>query len=793
MRNESVVLHLALALLLLAGCSELRLRKLTPDDQASSLAKGRNDGSEGNEKRNSRRAKPRRSLNLQGAGEAQTTSRNDGWNPAAASESPFDPSEGYRWRHFELEALVALPADERPDLVAALEDPDPVVATNAAICLARLGDDRGRELLIDAVCDGQFRLPMRCAAAEGLAELREPATPAELKRLIDRYGDFSSPAYLPEVHAELLYGLAAHVDAGVDERFVAAVKSPAAGVRLAAIRSWTQPGRAPLAEEAADLRTDQDPRVRAAAIMAMARQHHPLALDAARAAVTDYRLEVRLAAIAALGEIGGPEAKRELEKLEREPEIIRAGAITAFAKIGDRDHVWAGAESPSWHVRRAVAAALVRWPDAGGVLLARRLLVDPSIEVEKEVLATLAAWPVEVSADVLFEAMAGNGYMARKEAAAQLARHWPAAREFTPDAPAERRAEVLARLRTRWADEHGGTATLAGSAEVKPSAAPPEAARVARAARILDDLQRGQPGGAETAAALRELAEFGPDLPTVLDRVVDERNVVLPDVVYREVLPKLGGAFDYLDRLRSDDVHQRRRAANSLATLAAREPLGGLALARLSEIGVGESDTPVLAALFQAVAHDGREPAVRLAYAGLGHRSAEVRRLAAEYLGAHPAPEHAKVLLPALQDKNYAVVLATIKALGHPGLLDDTQPLERLLIAHDPQTRLAVAESLVILGADSGPRALELLAHDRDINTRREAAQMMGRHADGRYTETLIALLDDTLGVRTAALASLPLVAGRDVADRPDDPPTGTLERVGRWKQWWRSQRTRVE
>jgi HEAT repeat protein len=790
-RNESALLHLALVLLLLPGCRELRLRKL-PDGQASSLAKPRNGSSEANEKGRSRRARPQRSLNLegtglQGTGEGRQTARNDGWNPGLAPEAPVERSAGHRWRHFELEALVALPAEERPDLIAALEDPDLVVATNAAICLARLGDGRGRELLIDAVRDGEFRLPMRCAAAEALAELPEPAIVAELRRLIDRYGDFDSPAYLPELHAELLYGLAAQVDAGTDERFVAAVKSQAAGVRLAAIRGWVEPGGAPLAEEAADLRTDQDYRVRAAAILAMARRHHALALDAARGAATDYRLETRLAAITALGEIGGPEAKQELEKLDREPEVIRAAAITAFAKLGDRDRVWAGAESPSWHVRRAAAAALVGWPDASGVLLARRLLVDPSIEVEKEVLATLAAWPVDVSADVLFAAMAGNGYLARKEAAAQLARHWPAAREFTPDAPAQRRAEVLGRLRTRWADEHGGTATLGGSAEVKPSAVPPEAERVERAGRMLERLQSGPPAGAAARAALRELAQFGPDLPAILDRLVDERNVVLPEIVYRDVLPKCGRAFEYLDRLRSGDVHQRRQAAKGLATLAAREPLDGLALARLSEIGVGESDTPVLAALFQAVAHDGREPAVRLAYAGLGHRSAEVRRLAAEYLATHPAPEHARVLLPGLKDENHAVVLATIKALGHPGVLADVEPLERLLIAHDPEVRLAVAESLVILGAESGPRALELLAHDSHIDTRREAAQMMGRHPDRRYTETLIGLLDDTLGVRTAALASLPLVAGRDAADRPEDPPTSTLERVERWKQWWRS------
>jgi HEAT repeat protein len=118
-------------------------------------------------------------------------------------------------------------------------------------------------------------------------------------------------------------------------------------------------------------------------------------------------------------------------------------------------------------------------------------------------------------------------------------------------------------------------------------------------------------------------------------------------------------------------------------------------------------------------------------------------------------------------------------------MLADTSSLEGLLTSHDPQIRLAVAEALVILGAQSGPQTLDLLAHDNDIDTRLQTAQLMGRHPDRRYIPPLIGLLDDTLGVRTAALASLPEVVGRDVADRPDDPPTSTLERVERWKKWW--------
>jgi HEAT repeat protein len=791
MRDECTPLGFALLCIVIAlcGCKELRLRKLSPDGQASSLTDSREDRTRANGK-SRERSSFRRSLDLEGAGGAGELSRNDGWNASPATQPPFDRAQGYRWRHFELEAVASLPPDQRPDFVDALEGSNPVVATNAAICLVRLGDGRGRDRLVETIGGREFRLPLRCAAAEALCELRDPSPLSTLRELIDRFGQYDSPPYLPELHAELLYGLAAHVDADTDDRFVAAVKSPAALVRLAAIRGWQRPGIADLPEQAADLRTDSDYQVRAAAITAMAVRRHPLALDAARGALTDLRLEVRLAAVAALGKIGGVEARQALVRLEREPEVIRAAVIAAFAELDERKRVWEGTESESWHVRKAVAAALAKWPDAGGVALARRLLTDPSLEVQKQVLDTLVVWPLEKAGPVLLEAMASSGYQSRKTAAKQLAQRWSPAHEFTADAPPERRADMVAHLRAQWTAEHGVSAF--DSALGNPPADSPDSSvapeRLERAAQLVRRLNAVKAGDDDVRTALGDLSDFGPDLPAVLERLLDEQNIVLPDDVYLKVLPKYGRAFEQLDRLTSSDVHERRRAANELATLATREPISGLALTRLCELGVSETDTPVLARLFQILARDGREPAVRLAYACLGHRLAEVRRVAAGYLDAHPAPQHVRVLLPALDDKNHAVVLAAIKALGHPDMLTDTSSLERLLRSTDPAIRLAVAEALVNLGAQSGPNALDLLARDNDIDTRRQAAQIMGRHPDDRYISTLIGLLDDTLGVRTAALASLPQVVGRDVADRPDDPPTSSLERVERWKKWRHSE-----
>ncbi|HXT58128.1 MAG TPA: HEAT repeat domain-containing protein, partial [Pirellulales bacterium] len=324
------------------------------------------------------------------AGPAAATVARDGWNPALAPQPPFPIVQGYRWRHPDLESILALDADQRPDLAAALGAANMITATNAAIGLSRWGDPRGREQLAKAVADVELRREMRCAAAEALGRLGGAAAGADLGELLDRLGrgPTGTPNYSPELHAELLYALGGRVDAAVDPYFVAALKSQEVAVRLAAVRAAGQPGEGKLPEAAADLRGDQEHRIRAAALEAMVARRHPLALQAVRAALNDYRLEVRLAAISAMGDLGGEEARQALKGLEHEPEVIRAAVVKAWAKLGSREEVWSAAHHASWRVRQSAAEALVRWPDAGGAALARQLIKDHSVEVQKQTIAT---------------------------------------------------------------------------------------------------------------------------------------------------------------------------------------------------------------------------------------------------------------------------------------------------------------------------------------------------------------------------------------------------------------------
>ena len=201
-----------------------------------------------------------------------------------------------------------------------------------------------------------------------------------------------------------------------------------------------------------------------------------------------------------------------------------------------------------------------------------------------------------------------------------------------------------------------------------------------------------------------------------------------------------------------------------------------------------EPDTLVWIDVFDLLAADAREPAIRLAYDALGHPSPEVRRRACEQLAAHPNVRHGPLLVVSLSDPNSGVVLAAVKALDRLDRLDDPRPLERLLASDDHELRVEVARSLAHFGTASGIAALERLAFDPDPKVRRAAAAAMGESPDPSFVPTLIHLLDDRLEIRRAALCSLPRVAGHD-APAAASPPTNPLSPdslAHRWKEWFR-------
>ncbi len=711
-----------------------------------------------------------------------------------------DPDER-RWRHQEIDRLLAHPAQGHPDLSSALAGTDAVAAVNAAIVMVHWGIGEPIQQLVAAVREKSLPMNARCAAAEALGAVH-PSSPApQLRELLQEFAGpvdkNGTPATAegqnPELTAVLIRALARHAQPGDEKWFTAALRSPAWYVRIEGLAAWAAIPDQELPLAAVDLRSDQDARVRAAAVRAIAAHHDPHAIEYLQQALNDQVLDVRSVAVEALGDLGSEEAHAILSKLKKSrSELTRAASVTALAAAGMRDEVEAAAKDTSQHVRLAVAQTLGQAAQEGrqvaaqSVATAHDLTRDASAEVQRQAVASLAAWPIEQAGPVLLLAMAEGGYTARKESARQLAERWPAAAGFPVDAVAERRGAALAELKKSWSQQYGEINDAVAAAKIETqSLITLSEERIREVQNLVAALKQANLPEAVRRAALTTLAAAGPQLVPVLEQRLDLCDP-LPRELYEDVLPGVSPVFAVLERLSSQDMLQRRAAATELVTQAAETALSPLALARLAELVEAEKDPVVWRGALMAVADDSHETAVRMAYIAVGHASVEVRRRACDYLAAHGDPRHAQVLVPVLDDPDATVVAAAVRALGYVGTLEDPQPLVRLLNAPDKQLRLEAAASLARLRAVQGVTALERLALDVDITVRVQAAQTMGAIADPAFLPTLMAMLGDRANVQRVAMLSLAQIAGVDVAVQEDGAVLTNDEKVHRWQLWYR-------
>jgi HEAT repeat protein len=587
-----------------------------------------------------------------------------------------------------------------------------------------------------------------------------------------------SPKKLPD-EVEALRELARHVDAADDPRFTEAAQSPSAAVRIEVLRAWAAGKHGRVPQIVVDMRSDDDPRVRAEALAMLAARRHPDATDYLCTALHDVNLSVRLAAIRGLGELDDETARAELtELLKDRAELIRAEAVGAIASHGSQLAVLAAARDPSWRVRLKVAVALAGYANADGAAAARRTLNDPSAEVERQVIRSVVSWPLETAVPVLLDALARDTVSVRKLAATQLATRWPGPSSggaFPCDAPPASRAKALAELRARYQREFGTRAT-GFSGDIAASS------RKGGSTADIDCKVEQFVNSSDFAA----LAAMGPDVVASLERLAIDRGLTLPERIYHDVLPRISPAFAALDHLPGGDLPQRRRAVDDFAAASRIHPAGRLATARLCSLMTTETDAVVWARALEAAENEGSEPAVRMARLALTQNSGEVRRRACEFLAALPDPAHESFLLPLLNDPEQTVVLAAIHALGAAGQISNIAALKNELASSAEEVQLAAAIALARLHDPAGGDAIRGLSYSRDIRIRGQLAQSLGDLGDERFISILVRLLDDSKAtVSHAALASLPRVVGRDVSQSADGTSVSMSEQMARWKKWY--------
>jgi len=695
-----------------------------------------------------------------------------------------------RWKDDAVDALVASTTLTSDQLAELIHNEDQVVATNAAIVLARRGDPRGLSTLTMAVRSENCPTKLRLAAAEAIGFVQHPSSADELRTLIDamsvvRDHTAAEIAYLPDLHAELLVSLSRHAEAGVEPRFIPKSDRLASEAKLAALAAWSKPGPHALPPEIAAWRMDSDARVRAAALPVIATRRSPLALEAAKASMNDGEIDVRLAAIDALGRINSDDARKLLAPLARHSgEVLRAAALDALARQGDREAIAQASHDDSWRVRAIVANTLARQPEWIDDATIRELLADRSTEVQRQTIMAMSTWPTAKAGPHLLESLDRSSYTVRKLALEQLAQRWTPAREYSVDLPQDQAADALTKLTGLWRQEFGAPASAAVAQTQQPATGTLSVDKqraVLEALTVLSDSGDAK----QRQRATDQLVSVGLPLVDWLESQARQRQLLIPPAVYDDVLPSFADEFRALAALTAIDVQSRRLAANRLVVRANEKPLRLLVVDRLSAIMEHDNDPLIWQSALRAVRSSSEESAARMAIAGLSHPSDDVRRLACEHLAAHPTPAEAATLVTLVSDTNPIVAKSAIRALAAQGDAVSLEWFRPALQSTDRQVRLEAAIALAQRKDDAGPAAIERLAVDADVDTRRLAAQAMGTLRERHYIPTLMQLLDQGEGVGQMAQASLTQIVGDATAREVTAETISSTDRVTAWRKWW--------
>ncbi len=253
-------------------------------------------------------------------------------------------------------------------------------------------------------------------------------------------------------------------------------------VRREALAWWSQAPRnaerTPLPDVALPLQRDPDPRVRAEFAEAVIRSGHSQAVPMVLSMLDDQDIQVRLAALSALGNLPHDHPQREracdalavrLNEQSGHGEKIRAAAAGALARLGQWDEVRVCLDDSSWRVRLAVAQQLSNNPhDALPVDIGERLVRDTHPAVQRQLIDAVAAWPVAEAVPLWLVALESDAYQTRVAAHGHLSKLWPAAAEFPYDArSAVERESALAALNARWEQESQKIIAAAEQAKVE--------------------------------------------------------------------------------------------------------------------------------------------------------------------------------------------------------------------------------------------------------------------------------------------------------------------------------------
>ncbi len=528
---------------------------------------------------------------------------------------------------------------------------------------------------------------------------------------------------------------------------------------------------------------------------------HPDAEAILTSQLRDADLLVQNKAIEHLGILGTEQALALLqEQTERPQETSRMAAVLGLIPWGAH-YLAPLKDDPASSVRRTVAAGLGRTESPEAALLLRSLINDRSSEVQLAVIETISDWSDDLAIPLLLEGIQEGVFKTRRKSTMQLIHRTGAGGSISIEAPkSERIAAVRELVRTEqfpaglW--DQLMKQGLQSSSEIDDS-------RIAEIQAYFHDLISQQRDSAAYLQAYEELSNISPEEISVLEKLILETSIEIPDEIYTRLLPGLAADYTALNLLTSTHISDRRKAAQQLLNSSQKVSLNPIIVKRLGKLMMHEQDRLVWRIVMSAIEKDNYEETAQVALLAINHNWPDIRILGCEYLGRHGLPQYATWLLPLLADKNDSVQLAAINAIGHchnplaiTGVFNSSPdkspgPSLRSLLTHSsPRIRFETVIALSRLDDVEGMQEMVRLSNDKLNSTRLDAVREMGNSGKTRFIEPLIqsAWTERNTSTLKEILSSLEKLVPASEKPANLTPELNYSEQANIWMNWWQTQ-----
>lgn len=557
-------------------------------------------------------------------------------------------------------------------------------------------------------------------------------------------------------------------------------------------------------ENMLQVRWDSDPTMRWKFGFWAALVHHPDAEAILTSQLRDADFKVQNKAIEYMGTLGTEPALELLKRQsKRQQESSRVSAAIGLTPWGAHD-LAPLINDKSSSVRLAVAKGLGQTDSPEAALLLRSLIKDRNSAVQLAVIASISQWPDELAIPLLLEGIQEGVYKTRRNSVLQLTDRIGSSGSISIEAPRAERIVAVRKLIETETLPSGLWDQL-----IKQGLQDPHTntnRRIAEIQSYFQDIIKHPRVSAEYHQAYQELLSISAQEVVILEKLVLETSIQIPNEIYTDLLPKLNPSYAALTQLSSDHLTDRRKAAQQLLVSSQHISLSPIIVKRLRKLMAQEQDRLVWRIVMSSIAKDNYEEAAQLALLAINHNWPDIRILGCEYFGTYGLPQYAIWLLPLLNDKNESVQLAAINAIGkchNPiainGIQNSSQeqglsPSLRSLLTHSNQRiRFQTVVALSQLGDVQGMQELVRLSSNTLISVRTDAIHEMGNSGQTRFVEPLVQLAWTERNHITLKeiLSSLEKLV--PTSEQPADlsPSKKHSEQAEIWMNWWQTQHSK--